>query len=101
MGLEQSPAYFSRRVRSMSRTPDREDRARSHSQSRSTSSSVLDLESIQGTGQCPLFMVEQIGPRLQEGGILGLHPVEVDQDPDLLPNLLLTLLLDPHQRKSV
>ena len=34
--LEQSPAYFSRRVRSMSRTPDREDRARSHSQHRST-----------------------------------------------------------------
>ena len=38
MGLEQSPAYFSRRVRSMSRTPDREDRARSLSQPRSTSS---------------------------------------------------------------
>ena len=38
VGLEQSPAYFSRRVRSMSRTPDREDRARSHSQPRSTSS---------------------------------------------------------------
>ena len=38
VGLKQSPAYFSRRVRSMSRTPDREDRARSHSQSRSTSS---------------------------------------------------------------
>ena len=37
MGLEQSPAYFSR-VRSMSRTPDREDRARSLSQPRSTSS---------------------------------------------------------------
>ena len=36
--LEQSPAYFSRRVRSMSRTPDREDRARSYSQPRSTSS---------------------------------------------------------------
>ena len=36
--LEQSPAYFSRRVRSMSRTPDREDRARSCSQPRSTSS---------------------------------------------------------------
>ena len=62
---------------------------------------VLDLESIQGTDQCPLFMVEQIGSRLQEGGILGLHPVEVDPDPDLLPNLLLTLLPDPHQRKSV
>ena len=31
VGLEQSPAYFSRRVRSMSRTPDREDRARSTS----------------------------------------------------------------------
>ena len=38
VGLEQSPAYFSRRVRSMSRTPDREDRARSCSQPRSTSS---------------------------------------------------------------
>ena len=38
IGLEQSPAYFSRRVRSMSRTSDREDRARSHSQPRSTSS---------------------------------------------------------------
>ena len=38
VGLEQSPAYFSRRVRSMSRTPDREERARSHSQHRSTSS---------------------------------------------------------------
>ena len=38
MGLEESPAYFSRRVRSMSRTPDREDRARSLSQPRSTSS---------------------------------------------------------------
>ena len=38
VGLEQSPAYFSRRVRSMSRTPDREDRARSFSQPRSTSS---------------------------------------------------------------
>ena len=38
MGLEQSPAYFSRRVRSMSRTPDREDMARSLSQLRSTSS---------------------------------------------------------------
>ena len=38
MGLEQSPAYFSRRVRSTSRTPDREDRARSLSQPRSTSS---------------------------------------------------------------
>ena len=39
VGLEQSPAYFSRRVRSMSRTLDREDRARSFSQPRSTSSS--------------------------------------------------------------
>ena len=38
VGLEQSPAYFSRRVRSMSRTPDREERARSLSQPRSTSS---------------------------------------------------------------
>ena len=38
VGLEQSPAYFSRRVRSMSRAPDREDRARSLSQPRSTSS---------------------------------------------------------------
>ena len=38
IGLEQSPAYFSRRVRSMSRTPDRENRARSCSQPRSTSS---------------------------------------------------------------
>ena len=38
MRLEQSPAYFSRRVRSMSRTPDREDRARLFSQPRSTSS---------------------------------------------------------------
>ena len=38
IGLEQSPAYFLRRVRSMSRTPDREDRARSCSQPRSTSS---------------------------------------------------------------
>ena len=38
VGLEQSPAYFSRRVRSMSRTPDREDRARSLSQPRSTCS---------------------------------------------------------------
>ena len=38
VGLEQSPAYFSRRVRSMSRTPDKEDRARSCSQPRSTSS---------------------------------------------------------------
>ena len=38
MQLEQSPAYFSRRVRSMSRTPDRENRARSLSQPRSTSS---------------------------------------------------------------
>ena len=38
VGLEQSPVYFSRRVRSMSRTPDREDRARSHSQPRSTNS---------------------------------------------------------------
>ena len=38
VGLEQSPAYFSRRVRSMSRTPDREARARSCSQPRSTSS---------------------------------------------------------------
>ena len=38
VGLEQSPAYFSRRVRSMSRTPDREDRAKSFSQPRSTSS---------------------------------------------------------------
>ena len=38
VGLEQSPAYFSRRVRSMSRTPDREDMARSYSQPRSTSS---------------------------------------------------------------
>ena len=36
VGLEQSPAYFSRRVRS--RTPDREDRARSCSQPRSTCS---------------------------------------------------------------
>ena len=36
VGLEQSPAYFSRRVRSMSRTPDREDRARSFSQPRYT-----------------------------------------------------------------
>ena len=27
VGLEQSPTYFSRRLRSMSRTPDREDRA--------------------------------------------------------------------------
>ena len=38
MGLEQRPAYFSRRVKSISRTPDREDRARSLSQPRSTSS---------------------------------------------------------------
>ena len=38
VGLEQSPACFSRRVRSMSGTPDREDRARSCSQPRSTSS---------------------------------------------------------------
>ena len=38
IGLEQSPAYFSRRARSMSRTPEREDRARSCSQPRSTSS---------------------------------------------------------------
>ena len=38
VGLDQSPAYFSRRVRSLSRTPDREDRARSCSQPRSTSS---------------------------------------------------------------
>ena len=38
VGLGQSPAYFSRRVRSMSRTPDREDRARSFFQPRSTSS---------------------------------------------------------------
>ena len=38
VGLEQSPAYFSRRVRSMSRTPDREDRAISCSLPRSTSS---------------------------------------------------------------
>ena len=38
MGLEQSPAYFSRRVRSMSRTPNREDVVRSHFQPRSTSS---------------------------------------------------------------
>ena len=37
VGLEQSPAYFSRRVRSMSRTPDREDRTKSCSQPRSTS----------------------------------------------------------------
>ena len=39
VGLEQSPAYFSRRESSMSRTPDREDRARSLSQPRSTNSS--------------------------------------------------------------
>ena len=38
MGLEQSPAYFLRRVRSMSRTPDKEGRARSLSQPRSISS---------------------------------------------------------------
>ena len=38
MGLEQSPAYFSRRVRFMSRTPNREDSARSLFQPRSTSS---------------------------------------------------------------
>ena len=38
IGLELSPAYFSRRVRSMARTPDREDRVRSCSWPRSTSS---------------------------------------------------------------
>ena len=38
VGLEQSPAYFSRRVRSKSRTPDREYRARSLSHPRSTCS---------------------------------------------------------------
>ena len=38
VGLEQSPAHFSRRVRSMFRTPDREDGERSHSQPRSTGS---------------------------------------------------------------
>ena len=38
VGLELSPAHFSRRVRFMSRTPDRGDRSRSFSQPRSTSS---------------------------------------------------------------
>ena len=102
VGLEQNPAYFSRRVRSMSRTPDREDRARSCSQPRSTSSpGSFRSGSIQGTGQCPLFRIKPKEPCLQKGGTLGLHLVEVDPDPDLLPNLLLTLLPDPHQRKGV
>ena len=104
VGLEQSPVYFSRRVRSMSRTPDREDR-QGHvlNPDLQVAQVVLDLESIQGTGQCPLFRIKPRGPCLQKGGTLGLHPVEVDPDPDLLPNLLLTLLPDPHhyQRKSV
>ena len=51
MGLEQSPAYFSRRVRSMSRTPDKEDRARSLSQPRSTSSSGSFRSREQSKGQ--------------------------------------------------
>ena len=94
MGLEQSPAYYSRRVRSMSRTPDREERARSLSQPRSTSSPVvLDLESTQGTGQCPLFRVAIKWSYHQEGENLNLHPLEVD--PDLLPNHL------PPQREGV
>ena len=38
VGLDQSPAHFSRRVWSLSRTPDREDRTRSCSQPRSTGS---------------------------------------------------------------
>ena len=79
----------------MSRTPDREDRARSCSQPRSTSSpGSLDLESTQGTGQCPLFRIKLKEPYHQEGENLGLHPLEVDPDP--LPDLLLTLLPDPH-----
>ena len=82
VGLEQSPAYFSRRVRSMSRTPDREDRARSYSQPRSTSSpGSLDLESIQGTGQCPHFRIKPKEPCLQKGGTRGLYLVEADPDP--------------------
>ena len=101
-GLEQSPAYFSRRVRSMSRTPDREDRARSYSQPRSTSSpgSFRSREYSRDRSMSP-FQSRTKEPCLQKGDILGLHLVEVDPDPDLLPNLLLTLLPDPHQRKSV
>ena len=82
MGPEQSPAYFSRRVRSLSRTTDREDRARSLSQPKSTSSPVvLDLVSTQGTGQCLLFRVAIKGSYHQEGENLNLHPLEVDPDP--------------------
>ena len=76
VGLEQSPAYFSRRVRSMSRTPDREDRARSLSQPRSTSSPGSFR-----SGQCPLFRVAIKGSYHQEGENLNLHPLEVDSDP--------------------
>ena len=58
---------------------------------------VLDLESTQGTDQCPLFRIEIKGSCHQEGENLGLHPLEVD------PDLLLIPLPDPHphQRKGV
>ena len=62
VGLEQSPANFSRRVRSMSRTPD-------HflNPDLQVVQVVLDLESTQGTGQCPLFRIEIKGSYHQEG----------------------------------
>ena len=97
VGLEQSPAYFSRRVRSMPRTPDRQDRARSCSQPRSTSSpgSFRSREYSRDRSMSP-FQIKTKEPYHQEGGDLGLYPMEVDPDPDLLPDLLLTLLPDPH-----
>ena len=98
VGLEQSPVYFSRRVRSMSKTPGREDRARSFSRPRSTSSpDSLDLESTQGTGQCPLFRIEIKGSYNQEGENLGLHSLEVDPDP--LPDPLLFQIPIPIKEK--
>ena len=100
VGLEQSPAYFSRRVRSMSRTPDREV-GQDHvlSPDLQVVQVVLDLESTQGTGQCPLLRIKIKEPYHQEGENLSLHPLEVDPDP--LPDLLLILLQDPHLRKGV
>ena len=95
VGLEQSPAYFSRRVRSMLRTHDREHRARSCFQPRSTRSpGSFRSRQYSRAGQCPLFRIEIEESYHQEGENLGVHPLEVDPDP--LPDLLLILLQDPH-----
>ena len=71
VGLEQSLAFFSRRVRSLSRTPDREHR-------------------IEIKESCH-----------QEGENLDLHPLEVDPDPLLDPLLILLQDPHLHQRKGV